>query len=73
VEVFLASVVIFLLAVLGMSIGTIFGGRPFKGSCRGTCGHCGHTPPHDGCRDGRNPQHACGREHDAKTSGDDAE
>ena len=72
-QVFLASAVVFVLAVLGMSIGTIFGGRPLKGSCRGTCGHCGHTPPHDGCQDGHNPQHACGREHDANTSGDDAE
>jgi len=73
VEVFLASVVIFLLAMLGMSVGTIFGDRPLKGSCRGTCGHCGHTPPHDGCQDGPDPQQACQREHDAKTSGDDAE
>lgn len=72
-EVFLASVVIFLLAMLGMSVGTIFGDRPLKGSCRGTCGHCGHTPPHDGCQDGPDPQQACQREHNPETCGDDAE
>ncbi|OHB80561.1 MAG: hypothetical protein A2V98_11275 [Planctomycetes bacterium RBG_16_64_12] len=48
-EVVLASVVIFLLAVLGMSVGTIFGGRPFRGSCRGPCGACDHSVPHE-CR-----------------------
>lgn len=72
-EVFLASVVIFVLAVLGMSLGTLLGGRSFQGSCRGACGRCGHTPPHDGCDGGQNPQRACQREHDANPCGDDTE
>lgn len=39
-KVFLASAVIFGLAVLGMAVGTIFGKRGFRGSCRGTCERC---------------------------------
>ncbi len=45
-EVFLASIVVFALAVLGLSLGPIFGRRPFKGQCgseRG-CGHCREEP-----------------------------
>ena len=50
-EVFLASAVVFALAVLGMSVGTIFGRRPLKGHCggQGGCGHCGKNPKHE-CR-----------------------
>jgi hypothetical protein len=55
-EVFLASAVIFVLAVLGMSIGTIFG-RSLKGSCRGSCGYCDHTVPHE-CVYGECPESA---------------
>ncbi|NQT16695.1 MAG: hypothetical protein HQ582_28315 [Planctomycetes bacterium] len=47
-EVFLLSIVIFLLAVLGMSVGTIFGRRELKTSCRGGgCGECDHSVPHE--------------------------
>ena len=50
VEVFLASAVVFLLAVLGMSLGTILGRRPLRTSCRdGGCGQCDHSVPHE-CR-----------------------
>lgn len=46
-EVYLASAVVFALAVLGMSVGTIFGRRTFKGSCRGTCGRCSEGSRHE--------------------------
>ena len=45
-EVFLASLAIFLLAVLGMSVGRIFGRRSLKGHCGGTHGQCGTTSGH---------------------------
>jgi len=64
-EVFLASLVVFGLAVLGMSLGTIFGGRQFQGSCRGACGHCDHTAPHR-CQDGHGPQFAQTAFHDSE-------
>ena len=68
-EVFLASAVVFVLAMLGMSIGTIFGNRPLKGSCGDTCGHCGHTPQH-GCQDGQGAHHACQHEQQVIILGD---
>jgi hypothetical protein len=50
VEVFLASAVIFALAVLGLSLRTIFGRGPLKGQCgaEGGCGHC-HDEPKQEC------------------------
>jgi hypothetical protein len=63
-EVFLASAVVFVLAVLGMAVGAIFG-RTFRGSCRGGCGYCDHTVPHD-CVYGECPK-------SAETSRDDSE
>ena len=49
-----------MLAVLGMSVGTIFG-RQFHGTCRGTCGNCESTPAHK-CDEGHLPGHVCEHE-----------
>ena len=57
VEVFIASAVLFMLAVLGMSVGTIFG-RQFHGTCRGTCGNCESTPAHK-CDQQDGPDQVC--------------
>jgi len=46
-EAFLASVVIFTLAILGMASGVIFGRRAFRGSCHGGCEQCDDTPKRD--------------------------
>ena len=67
-EVFLISAVVFVLAVLGMSVGMIFGRRSLRGHCGGGgCGLCDDTTPHD-CRhpEAREGAHAAG----CRTPGD---
>ena len=43
--VFLAVLVVFLLAALGLGLGLMLGGKPVKGSCGGlSCGACEDCP-----------------------------
>jgi hypothetical protein len=41
-EIFLGSLVIFLLSALGLMLGQFFGRAPISGSCSST-GHCSHS------------------------------
>jgi hypothetical protein len=68
-EVFLASAVVFALAVLGMSLGAIFGRRSLKGHCGGGggCGLCDDETPHE-CRHPETSQ--CEHAHSVNTPGD---
>jgi len=43
--IFLAVLVVFLLAALGLGIGLLLGGKPVQGSCGGlSCGACETCP-----------------------------